>query len=87
MYAFEFDEKKSRSNLEKHGIDFVYAQLIWNDPDLVEIQARTADEPRSLIIGCIADKCWSAVVTHRNGKIRIISVRRSRKAEVEIYES
>jgi len=87
MSAFEFDEKKSQTNLVKHGIDFVDAQLIWGDPDYVEIQARTVDEPRSLVIGLIDGKHWSAIVTHRNENIRIISVRRSRKSEVETYES
>ncbi len=84
---FEFDQSKSDSNSEKHGIDFVKAQELWRDSNLLEIPARTSDESRFLVIGKIADKHWSAVVTYRNGKIRIISVRRSRVAEVEIYES
>jgi uncharacterized DUF497 family protein len=84
---FEFDQSKSDSNSEKHGIDFVKAQELWRDSNLLEIPARTSDEPRFLVIGKIVDKHWSAVVTYRNGKIRIISVRRSRVAEVEIYES
>jgi hypothetical protein len=53
----------------------------------VEIPARTEDEPRSLVIGRIGDTRWSAVVTLRDGRTRIISVRRSRDEEVEIYES
>lgn len=87
MFIFEFDERKSQGNLRKHGIDFVDAQALWNDPDLVEIPARTIDEPRFLIIGQIKEKHWSAVVTPRGSSIRIISVRRSRIEEVAIYES
>ena len=87
MYKFQFDQKKSQSNLEKHGVDFVSAQDIWVDPDFIEIQAKTVDEPRSLIIGMIAEKYWSAVITYRDQNIRIISVRRSRNLEVAIYES
>ena len=87
MYAFEYDERKSQSNLKKHGIDFVEAQALWNDPYLVEIPARTMDEVRILVIGKIQEKHWSAVVTPRDGNIRIISVRRSRTEEVAIYES
>ncbi|MHC4782779.1 MAG: BrnT family toxin [Planctomycetota bacterium] len=87
MFLFEFDERKSQSNLQKHGIDFVEAQLLWLDPDLLEIPAKTTDEPRFLIIGRIADKHWSAIITYRNDKLRIISVRRSRNEEVELYES
>lgn len=83
---FEFDQTKSASNLQKHGIDFVAAQVLWDDPDLLEIPARTSDEARFLLIGRIDAKHWSAVVTYRGRHIRIISVRRSRPEEVEIYE-
>jgi uncharacterized DUF497 family protein len=84
---FEFDNDKSNKNREKHGIDFLEAQLLWEDPDRVVIPARTTDEPRYLLIGKINEKCWSAVFTHRKEKLRIISVRRSRIEEVDIYES
>lgn len=83
---FEFDEAKSRANKAKHGIDFVEAQALWLDENLVEIPARTEDEPRFLVIGLIGDKHWSAVITHRGGRVRLISVRRSRVEEVTIYE-
>ena len=87
MFPFESDDKKSQINLEKHRIDIVDAQQFWADPDLVEVQARSTDEPRSLVIGSIEGKVWSAVIAYRSDVIRIISVRRSRKAEVAIYES
>ena len=87
MLSFEFDARKSQSNLTKHGIDFVEAQLLWLDPDLLEVPAKTVDEPRYLMIGKILDKHWSAVVTYRKEKTRIISVRRARDEEIEIYES
>jgi uncharacterized protein len=84
---FEFDRAKSALNRAKHGIDFIEAQRLWDDPNLLEIPAKTVDEPRSLVIGKIDGKHWSAVVTHRPPNIRIISVRASRKGEVQIYES
>lgn len=84
---FEYDPIKSLANKEKHGIDFEEAQALWADPDLVEIAARTEDEPRFVTIGRIGSKHWSGVITYRNDVIRIISVRRSRKEEVEFYES
>jgi uncharacterized protein len=84
---FEFDEKKSTRNREKHGIDFIEAQLIWEDADRIEIPARTEDEPRYLVIGRIERKCWSAIITYRGDKVRIISVRRSRNEEITLYES
>lgn len=87
MYTFEFDENKSQSNHDKHGIDFVAAQQLWTDSRLLEIPAKAQDEPRFLVIGLIMQKHWSAIVTYRGANIRIISVRRSRKAEVSLYES
>jgi len=87
MDEFEFDEAKSQVNLDKHGIDFVDAQRLWDDPYLLEIRANSDDELRFLLIGRIGEKHWSAVVTYREGRIRLISVRRSRKKEVELYES
>jgi uncharacterized protein len=87
MIAFEFDETKSQANLQKHGIDFTDAQLLWRDPRLLEIPARTEDEPRYLVIGLIDNKHWSAVTTYRGINIRLISVRRSRPEEVALYES
>jgi uncharacterized DUF497 family protein len=83
---FEFDLMKSASNKKKHGIDFEEAQELWRDPHLLEIEARSTDEPRFLLIGKIGSKHWSAVVTYRDNKVRIISVRRSRKEEVNLYE-
>jgi len=85
--SFEFDPVKSEGNLVKHGIDFVAAQALWEDPDLLEIPARTVDEPRYLVIGNIDDKHWAGVIIYRDGNIRIISVRRARPEEVELYES
>ena len=84
---FEFDPRKSAANKKKHGIDFIEAQALWDDPDLLEIPAKTSDEPRYLIVGVISQKHWSGIITYRNDKIRIISVRRSRPEEVQLYES
>jgi uncharacterized DUF497 family protein len=83
---FEYDINKNGLNKRKHGIDFVEAQALWKDPDRIEIPARTVDEPRYLLVGKIGDDHWSAIITYRDEKIRIISVRRSRREEVEIYE-
>ncbi|UCD80948.1 MAG: BrnT family toxin, partial [Desulfobacterales bacterium] len=62
---FEFDKHKSEINLKKHGIDFIEAKNIWNDPDRIEIPAKTIDEERFLIIGKISDKYWSCIITYR----------------------
>lgn len=86
MRNFKYDETKSQSNLVKHGIDFVKAQELWNDLDLLEIPSKIQGETRFVIIGKINNKHWSGVITYRDQNIRIISVRRSRIQEVALYE-
>lgn len=83
---FEFDAAKSRANSAKHGIDFDTARALWDDPDMIQVPARTTDEPRYLVVGRIAEKHWSAVITYRGQRVRIISVRRARQEEVALYE-
>lgn len=84
--AFEFDDAKSRANESKHGIDFVEAQALWLDGNMLRVAARAGEEPRFVVIGMIRDKHWSAVITYRGETIRLISVRRSRSSEVQLYE-
>lgn len=84
---FEFDDNKSESNLEKHGIDFLAAQQIWSDFDRLEIPARTeGNESRFLVIGKIEGTIWSAIFTYRGDAVRIISVRHPHKKEIAAYE-
>ena len=84
---FEFDPRKNSINKKKHGIDFGEAQVLWEDRDRLQVPARTEEEPRFMLIGKIGNKHWSAAFTVRNGRIRIISVRRARTKEIEKYES
>lgn len=83
---FEFDPSTSARNKKKLGIDFVEAQQLWSDDMLLEIPARTVDEPRWVVVGRIGDTHWAAVITRRNERMRIISVRRARRDEVAWYE-
>ena len=83
---FEFDPAKSEANLRKHGIDFLAAQELWWDLALLEIPARTTGEPRFLVIALLRGRHRSAVITYRGSTIRLISVRRSRPEEVQLYE-
>ena len=84
---FEFDPVKSKNDKNKHGVDFIDAQALWSDPDLLEIPAKTTDEQRFLVVGKIGGKHWSGIITYRDENIRIISVRRARNEEIELYES
>lgn len=85
--VFEFDQNKSKTNKLKHGIDFEKAQMLWEDSERIIIPAKDVAETRYLLIGKIDEKHWSTIYTIRDNKIRIISVRRSRNEEKEIYEN
>lgn len=85
---FEYDEEKSLANKDKHGIDFAQAANLWEDDRLICLQSKVkTDEERLLFIGKITTKHWTAIATQRGDCLRIISVRRSRKNEVNLYES
>ncbi len=84
---FDFDAGKNQLNKQKHGIDFFEAQQLWEDPYRLVIPARSLDEERWVIIGKIEANYWSAIYTIRNNVIRIISVRKARDNEKELYKS
>ncbi len=82
---FEYDQVKSEANFKKHGIDFEDAKLLWNDPKRIEFLARFSDEVRLGLIAEWNEKLWTAIFTYRAANTRIISVRRARDHEKEIY--
>lgn len=84
---FEYDEIKSISNKKKHGIDFIEAQKLWKDENKIIYPARSELKERNILIATLERKHWSAIYTLRIKKVRLISVRRSRKEEEELYES
>jgi uncharacterized protein len=84
---FEFDPQKSALNKEKHGIDFVEAQHLWSQALAVEFRARSQQEVRYAIITEYQGLLWTAFYTLRRLNIRIISVRRSRQIEKDLYEN
>ena len=83
---FEFDPAKSAANEQKHGIDFEQAQKLWSDDNRFELSGEFEKETRSLLVGVIDDRYWTAIVTYRAGRTRIISVRRARELEIACYE-
>lgn len=82
---FAFDPAKSDSNRVKHGIDFGQAQALWDDPNRVFFEARFEDESRFGIIAGWTEKLWCAIYTVREERIRLISVRRARDYETDLY--
>ena len=85
--SFDYEPEKSAANKAKHGSDLDVAQAIREDPWLLEASARTEDDPRFFVIGRVGRRHWAAVCTHRNGNVRIISVRRARKQKIGRYKS
>lgn len=85
---FEYDPRKSEANLSKHGISFAQSQKLWTQGKTVTFTSINAgnDESRQITIGKIEGKYYSAITTQRTGRTRIISVRRARQKEIEIYE-
>ncbi len=82
---FEFDPAKSASNLAKHKIDFIEARKLWTDSFATVVDARSDTELRSALIAQLEGKIWTAFFTEREGKTRLISVRRARENEERIY--
>ena len=83
---FEWDEKKSITNKNKHGIYFNTSKQLWKDNNRIEIQTSYQLENRNILIAELNSKHWTAIFTRKGETIRIISVRRSRKREVNLYE-
>jgi len=85
---FEYDENKSQINKQKHGIDFVEAQNLWQDKNALVVPANIVDnEIRYALISKILTKCFVVIFTVREDSNRIISVRRCRKNEEKNYEN
>ena len=87
-YRFEWDEKKNRQNIKKHGFDFVDAEemfrgVLFADPDTREDYG----EKRWIGIGTIRGRIAYVVFTQPDpNTIRIISLRKANRGERKEYE-
>ena len=89
-YEFESHDRKALRNLEKHGVSFGEAEMVFEDP-----LAATFDDPehstgeqRYYIIGLSSGRRLLAVwYTERGGSIRILSARPVTKRERKGYEN
>ncbi|HEY7392390.1 MAG TPA: BrnT family toxin [Bryobacteraceae bacterium] len=93
MGSFEWDDRKSRSNLRKHGIDFETASRAFDDPRRVTFLERIRDgEERWHLIALVPNTMLMLVVSHTypdqgdENLVRIISARRASKHEEKIYD-
>lgn len=85
--VFEYDPEKSAANRAKHGINFEAAQALWLDDRRITIGSTFAHEERWVVVGQIDARLWTAAITYRDSRIRIISVRRARRREEVLYGS
>jgi uncharacterized DUF497 family protein len=84
---FEWDEAKRFSNLRKHGVDFVRVlDFDWETAVRFEDNRRPYGEERWLALGKIGERLHTLVYTIRFGRTRVISLRRSKRQEVAVYE-
>jgi uncharacterized DUF497 family protein len=74
--AYEWDERKRRANVRKHGIDFIDVPEVF-DSDVVIIPDERFDygEPRFIALGILRSLVVVVAFTEREENIRIISAR------------
>lgn len=82
---FDWDPAKSVSNEAKHGLSLASATALWVGPVLT-IPSKNPGEMRHLAIGLIVENYWTVVYAPRGNSFRLISARRSRKNEKELFE-
>lgn len=83
-----WDEKKRQANLEKHGLDFLRANLVFDDPNKVTFSSPRGDEHRFLDLAMVeqAGRVLSLVYVRRGDDIRLISFRVASRRERRAYE-
>ena len=83
---FEWDENKRQANIEKHGIDFLAATEAFNDPKRLVFRSPIGEpEHRHVLVGSTQGRVIAIVYTLREDIIRLISARRARVKEVELW--
>ena len=85
MVELEWDEDKRRSNIEKHGLDFEEADVIFDGRPVFTITSYRGGEVRYVTTAIYLERYVTVIWTQRDEKIRIISMRRTRDAEKRAY--
>ena len=86
--GFEWDERKRRTNLAKHGIDFEVARQIFEGRFIEREDRRTSyGEQRMIAYGESGGVVLCVVYTQRGQRRRIISIRRARRDERKDYDA
>jgi uncharacterized DUF497 family protein len=85
--TFEWDEEKRESNLSKHGVDFVLAEMLFDGRPVITAPSLRAAEERYITTGKISGRFFTAVWTWRGVAVRLISLRRARDEEEKRYRA
>lgn len=85
---FQFNPAKAKSNLKKHKVSFADAEGVFYDPLTIHMDDPDADEEdRWIAIGTgNTNQILVVVYTYRGDEVRLISVRRAARREVQTYE-
>jgi uncharacterized DUF497 family protein len=83
-----WDQAKRRTNLEKHGLDFADADLVYDNPRKITFQSPRKEEARKQDIAMVAarGKVLTLIYVERGTDVQAISFRVASKAEREVYE-
>lgn len=87
---FEWDEKKAKSNIQKHGVTFEEATTVLQDELSLTMNdiAHSMDEERFIDIGLSSNgQIMVVTYTERGNNIRIISCRKATPVERKAYET
>ena len=85
---YEWDEAKRAANLRKHGVDFEsVAEFDWSAALVLPDTRRDYGEPRWIALGPLGHRVFCLVFTKRGERIRVISLRKANRREVNRYES
>ncbi len=80
---FDWDEGKDAANRAKHGVSLADAvRLEWGRAKQVMDRRHDYGEDRTIVFGHIGDRLYVCVLTRRNGKLRIISLRKANGREI-----
>lgn len=86
MIEYEWDEDKRLSNLERHGLDFRSAYLVYENQGKLTLKSRYSDEPRFVDIAEVEGRTVVLVYTLRSEAVRCISFRYAKRKERRIYD-
>lgn len=81
-----WDERKRRSNIERHGLDFVGVEAVWDGLTVTREDIRHSyGEPRLVTFGLLGGEAVVLVYTERNDDFHVISLHRAEKHEARYY--